>query len=156
MQKLNTIPRKTDVRSTSLFGLSVVTVLFEDGVATIASFGGEEKIFEVQANPVEMKNYDITPFQLFKALEDSNINVGGDIIKKGSQAYVVRGIGLLESLEDIENLLVDVKGNSPIRVKQIASVSVSSRPRQGQVGLKRCAAAKTNLTPRAESSSRGR
>ena len=203
MQKLNTIPRKTDVRSTSLFGLSVVTVLFEDGVddfyaqqyasnrmqeialpdgasieieppsgatgeifryyiksdlpvrevaaidewvvqrellsvpgvATITSFGGEEKIFEVKANPIEMRNYGITPLQLFRAMEESNINVGGDVIKRGSQAYVVRGIGLLESVEDIENLLVDVQGNSPIRVKQIASVSVSSRPRLGQVGL---------------------
>ena len=203
MQKLNTIPRKTDVRSTSLFGLSVVTVLFEDGVddfyaqqyasnrmqeialpdgasieieppsgatgeifryyiksdlpvrevaaidewvvqrellsvpgvATITSFGGEEKIFEVKANPIEMRNYGITPLQLFRAMEESNINVGGDVIKRGSQAYVVRGIGLLESVEDIETLLVDVQGNSPIRVKQIASVSVSSRPRLGQVGL---------------------
>ncbi|MCL1919462.1 MAG: CusA/CzcA family heavy metal efflux RND transporter [Kiritimatiellaeota bacterium] len=203
MQKLNTIPRKTDVRSTSLFGLSVVTVLFEDGVddfyaqqyasnrmqdidlpdgasveieppsgatgeifryylksdlpvrevaaidewvvqrellsvpgvATISSFGGEAKIFEVKANPIEMRNYGITPLQLFKALEDSNINVGGDVIKRGSQAYVVRGIGLLESVEDIENLLVDVKGSSPIRVKQIATVGISSYPRLGQVGL---------------------
>ena len=203
MQQLNTIPRKTDVRSTSLFGLSVVTVLFEDGiddfyaqqyasnrmqgldlpegvelsieppsgatgeifryilksdlpirevsaindwvvqrellavpgVATIATFGGEEKIYEIRVNPVELANYDISPLDVYEAVSRSNINVGGDVIQKGSQAYVVRGLGLLESVEDIENILIDVKGTSPIRVKEVATVSVSSKPRQGQVGL---------------------
>lgn len=203
MQQLNTIPRKTDVRSTSLFGLSVVTVLFEDrvddfyaqqyasnrmqniglpegadlsieppsgatgeifryilrselpvrevsainewvvvrellsvpGVATIATFGGEEKCYEIKVNSTELVNYDITPLEVFEAVANSNINVGGDVIQKGSQAYVVRGLGLLESVEDIENLLIDVKGSSPIRIKQVASVSVSSKPRLGQVGL---------------------
>ncbi|MDR2037159.1 MAG: efflux RND transporter permease subunit, partial [Bacteroidales bacterium] len=52
-----------------------------------------------------------------------------------SQAYVVRGLGLLESVEDIENILVEVKGGTPIRIKHVASVSVSSKPRLGQVGL---------------------
>lgn len=203
MQQLNTIPRKTDVRSTSLFGLSVVTVLFEDGVddffaqqyaanrmrdvglpdgvdleieppsgatgeifryvlrsdlpirevsainewvvqrellsvpgvATIATFGGEEKCYEIKVNPAELINYDITPLQVYEAVANSNINVGGDVITKGNQAYVVRGMGLLESVEDIENLLIEVKGSSPIRVKQVAAVSVSSKPRLGQVGL---------------------
>lgn len=203
MQQLNTIPRKTDVRSTSLFGLSVVNVLFEDGVddfyaqqyasnrmqeislpegaelsieppsgatgeifryvlrselpirevaainewvvqrellavpgvASIASFGGEEKIYEIKVNPAELRNYDLSPLQVYEAVAGSNINVGGDIIQKGSQAYVVRGLGLLESVEDIENILIEVKGNAPIRVKQVATVSVSSKPRLGQVGL---------------------
>lgn len=203
MQQLNTIPRKTDVRSTSLFGLSVVNVLFEDGVddfyaqqyasnrmqeidlpdgvelsveppsgatgeifryilrsdlpirevaalnqwvverellsvpgvATIASFGGEEKIYEIKVNPAELINYDLSPLQVYEAVASSNINVGGDVIQKGSQAYVVRGIGLLESVENIENILIEVKGSSPVRVKQVATVSVSSKPRLGQVGF---------------------
>jgi len=203
MKEMNTIPRKTDVRSTSLFGLSVVTVIFEDGVddffaqqyssnrmqglglpdgaetsieppsgatgeiyryvlksdlpirevaaindwiverellsvpgvASIASFGGEEKIFEIKVNPAELNNYDLSPLEVYEAVSNSNINVGGDIIQKGSQAFVVRGIGLLESVEDIENILIEVKGGTPIRVKQVASVDVSSKPRLGQVGL---------------------
>ena len=203
MQQLNTIPRKTDVRSTSLFGLSVVNVLFEDGVddfyaqqyasnrmqdidlpegcelsieppsgatgeifryilksdlpirevsainewvvqrellsvpgvATIASFGGEEKMYEIKVNPTELINYNLSPLQVYEAVASSNINVGGDVIQKGNQAYVVRGIGLLESVEDIENILIEVKGSTPIRVKQVATVSVSSKPRLGQVGL---------------------
>lgn len=203
MQQLNTIPRKTDVRSTSLFGLSVVNVLFEDGVddfyaqqyasnrmqeldlpegvelsieppsgatgeifrymlksdlpirevsaindwvvqrellavpgiATIATFGGEEKIYEIRVNPVELANYDISPLDVYEAVGRSNINVGGDVIQKGSQAYVVRGLGLLESIEDIGNILITTKGSSPVRVKEVATVSVTSKPRQGQVGL---------------------
>lgn len=203
MREMNTIPRKTDVRSTSLFGLSVVTVIFEDdvddfyaqqyssnrmqgidlpegadpsieppsgatgeifryvlksdlpisevaainewvverellsvpGVASIASFGGEEKMFEIKVNPAELANYDLSPLEVYEAVSNSNINVGGDIIQKGSQAYVVRGLGLLESIEDIENILIEVKGGTPIRVKQVATVSVSAKPRLGQVGL---------------------
>jgi cobalt-zinc-cadmium resistance protein CzcA len=203
MRVMNTIPKKTDVRSTSLFGLSVVTVIFEDdvddffaqqyasnrmqdldlpegadasieppsgatgeiyryvlnsdlpirevsainewvverellsvpGVASIATFGGEEKIYEIKVNPAELLNYDLSPLEVFEAVSSSNINVGGDIIQEGNQAFVVRGIGLLESIEDIENTLIEVKGGTPIRVKQVAEVSVSARPRLGQVGL---------------------
>jgi cobalt-zinc-cadmium resistance protein CzcA len=105
------------------------------GVASIASFGGEEKIFEIKVNPIELNNYDLSPLEVFEAVSNSNINVGGDIIQEGSQAFVVRGIGLLESIEDIESILIEVKGGTPIRVKQVAEVSVSSRPRLGQVGL---------------------
>lgn len=203
MKEMNTIPRKADIRSTSLFGLSVVNIIFEDGVddfyaqqyasnrmqsvdlpdgtdpsieppsgatgeifryvlksdlpirevtainewvverellavpgvASISSFGGEEKIYEIKVNPAELKNYDLSPLEVYEAVSRSNINVGGDIIQKGSQSFVVRGIGLLESVEDIENLLIEVKGSAPIRVKQVATVSVSSKPRLGQVGL---------------------
>jgi len=203
MQAMNTIPRKTVVRSVSLFGLSSVEVIFEDnvddffaqqnaharlssvdlpdgveveieppsgatgeifryrivsdlhireeaainewvverellsvpGVASITSFGGEEKIFEIKVNPVKLINYGISPLEVFEAVENSNINVGGDMIKRGNQAYVVRGIGLLESVEDIENILIEVRGGTPIRVKQVAEVSVSSRPRLGHVSF---------------------
>lgn len=203
MREMNTLPNKTSVRSVSLFGLSNVNVLFEDGiddfyaqqyaanrlanvelpegaeagieppsgatgeifryvlrsdlpikeitainewvvereflsvpgVATVASFGGEEKIYEIKVNPTALHHYDLTPQDVFDAVENSNINVGGDIISKGNQAFVVRGIGLLENISDIENLLVEVKGKTPVRVKQIAKVEISAKPRLGQVGL---------------------
>ncbi|MXO31466.1 efflux RND transporter permease subunit [Apibacter sp. B2912] len=203
MKEMNTIPRKTEVRSTSLFGLSVVTVIFEDGVddffaqqyasnrmqdmdlpegadpsieppsgatgeiyrytiksdlpvreisalnewvverellsvpgvASIVSFGGEEKCYEIKVNPTELANYGLSPLEVYEAISKSNINVGGDVIQKGSQAYVVRGVGLLDNIKDIENILIEVKGSTPIRVKQVANVSVSSKPRLGQVGL---------------------
>ncbi len=204
MKELNTIPKKTDVRSISLFGLSVVTVLFDDdvddfyaqqyaanrlqsvdlpdgadasieppaagatgeifryvlkskrdikeltaihdwvverelvavpGVSNIISFGGEEKIYEIKINPTELANYDLSPLDLYDAVAKSNINVGGDVIERGSQAYVVRGVGLLEQIEDIENILIKVKGNTPILVKHVARVEVAAKPRLGKVGL---------------------
>lgn len=60
--------------------------------------------------------------------------MGGDVIQKGAQAYVVRGLGLLESVEDIENLLITTKGSSPIRVKEVATVSVSANRVKGRLG----------------------
>src|SRR5690606_1174383 len=65
----------------------------------------------------------------------SDLNVGGDIIERGAQAYVVRGVGLLEKIEDIENILIEVRGNTPILVKHVAQVEISGKPRLGQVGL---------------------
>jgi cobalt-zinc-cadmium resistance protein CzcA len=203
MKEMNTIPKKSEVRSISLFGLSVVTVLFEDnvedfyaqqyastrlrnidlpkgaeaeieppygatgeifryvlqsnkpvreltalqewvierelvavpGVATVASFGGEEKIYEVRVNPALLAQYNLTPLDVYEAVEKSNINVGGDVIQKGDQAYVVRGVGLLESTQDIENILINVKGSTPVHVKQVAEVNITAKPRLGQVGL---------------------
>lgn len=203
MKVMNTIPKKSQVRSISLFGLCVVTVLFEDGVddfyaqqyafnrlqsaslpegtvteieppsgatgeifryvvkskrpikeitaiqdwvierelvsvpgvSNVVSFGGEEKIYEIKINPTQLANYDLSPLDVFEAVSKSNVNVGGDVIERGEQAYVVRGIGLLTKLEDIENILIDVKGKTPVLVKNVAKVEISAKPRLGQVGL---------------------
>lgn len=97
--------------------------------------GGEEKIYEVKINPTELANYDLSPLDVFTAVSRANINVGGDIIERGDQAYVVRGVGLLESVEDIENILIEVRGTTPILVKHVAEVRVSAKPRLGVVGL---------------------
>ncbi len=201
-REMNTIPNKTSVRSISLFGLSVVTVIFDDhvddfyaqqyasnrmgnvempdgagfeieppsgatgeiyryviksklpikevtaiqdwvierellavpGVADIVSFGGEEKTYEIKINPTELQNYDLSPLDVFEAVSKSNINVGGDVVSQGDQAYVVRGIGLLDKKEDIENIQIKVQRSTPILVKHVAEVVVSAKPRLGQVG----------------------
>ncbi|NCU06351.1 MAG: efflux RND transporter permease subunit, partial [Chitinophagaceae bacterium] len=62
-------------------------------------------------------------------------NVGGDVIEKNGQAYVVRGIGLIQSIKDIENIIIDDAGGNPVLVKNLANVKESSLPRVGQVGL---------------------
>ncbi|MFD1630525.1 efflux RND transporter permease subunit [Pseudopedobacter beijingensis] len=203
-KEMNTIPGKTDVRSISLFGLSVVTVNFEEditdfyaqqyasnrmrnvdlpdgadaeieppsgatgeifryvikgegkeikdlstlqewvverellavpGVADIVSFGGVEKAYEISVNPIELESYDLTALDVFDAVSNSNINVGGDAILKGSQAYVVRGIGLLDKVSDIENILIKNVKNTPVLVKNVAEVKITGKPRLGQVGL---------------------
>jgi cobalt-zinc-cadmium resistance protein CzcA len=65
----------------------------------------------------------------------SNLNVGGDVIEKNGQAYVVRGIGLLDKIEDIENIIVENINGTPILVRNLAEVKESDVPRVGQVGL---------------------
>lgn len=202
-KQMNTIPKKAEVRSISLFGLSVVTVLFDEdvedfyaqqyasnrmagvnlpdgadaeidppygatgeifryvvkgdlpikeltaiqdwvierelvsvpGVANVVSFGGEEKIYEIKINPTELVNYNLSALDVYEAVSKSNINVGGDVIQRGDQAYVVRGVGLLDNIDDIGNILIETKGSTPILVKHVAEVKIGSKPRLGQVGL---------------------
>ncbi len=201
---MNSVQRKTNVRSITMFGLSVIKVIFDDdvedffarqqvnnqlhtvslpddvepevqppygptgeifryvlksrnrdsrdlltiqnwtidkelrsvaGVADVVAFGGQEKIYEISANPSKLQEFDITPLELFEAVSKSNLNVGGDVIEKNGQAYVVRGIGLLDSKQDIENTIVDIFHGHPLQVKDVAEVVESSKPRVGQVGL---------------------
>lgn len=201
---MNAVQRKTSVRSVTMFGLSVVKIIFEDdvedffarqqvnnmlagiglpegaepevqppygptgeifryylksakrdsrnlltwqnwvidrqirsvpGVADVVAFGGQEKIYEISADPVRLAKYDITPLELYQVVTKSNVNVGGDVIEKNGQAYVVRGIGLLNSIPDIENIIVQNINGVPLLVKDLANVHESSAPRVGQVGL---------------------
>lgn len=105
------------------------------GVADVVAFGGRERIFEIRVNPTQLAKYDITPLEVYQAVTRSNINVGGDVIERNGQAYVVRGIGLLTSAADIENLLIEDLNGNPVLVKNVAEVAESNLPRVGQVGL---------------------
>ena len=200
---MNGVQKKTGVRSTTLFGLSVVVIQFEDGVdnnfariqinnalqgiglpdgvepevqppygptgeifrytldsknktsrqlkeiqdwvidrnlrsvagvADIVSFGGEVKTYEISVNPNLLQDFNITPLDVFQAIQKSNINVGGDVVTKNDQAYVVRGIGLLKNIGDIENILVENINGVPVYVKTVATVTESALPKLGQVG----------------------
>lgn len=105
------------------------------GVADIVAFGGTVKTYEISVNPNLLRKYDITPLEVFEAVSKSNINVGGDVIEKNGQAYVVRGIGLLNSIRDIENIIVDNLNGTPVYVRNVAEVYEGHKPRVGQVGL---------------------
>ena len=198
------VQKKTSVRSTTMFGLSVIKIIFEDGVddafaraqvnnqlrtvdfpdgispdvqppygptgeiyrytfesktrdsrelltlqnwvvdralrsvpgvADINAFGGQTKIFELSIDPRRLEKYELTPLQVYDAVSKSNLNVGGDVIEKNGQAYVVRGMGLLQSIPDIENIIVTQDNGNPILVKNLAKVVESSMPRLGQAGL---------------------
>lgn len=203
---MNSVQQKTNVRSTTMFGLSIIKIIFDDqvedffarqqvnnqlrnislpegvepdvqppygptgeifrytleskdrdsrelltlqnwvidrqlrsipGVADVVAFGGRQKIYEVQVNPTKLVKYNITPLEVYQAVTKSNINVGGDVIEKNGQAYVVRGIGLLNSIPDIQNIIVEYVKDNPVLVKDVADVKESDMPRVGQVGLDR-------------------
>ncbi len=201
---MNSVQKKTNVRSITMFGLSVIKIIFEDdvedffarqqvnnqlrnvtlpeevepdvqppygptgevyryvlrgknrdsrdlltiqnwvidrqlrsvsGIADVVAFGGQEKIYEISVDPVKLQKYDLSPPQVYAAITKANLNVGGDVIEKNGQAYVVRGLGLLNTIADIENTIVDEFNDNPILVKNIAKVNESSAPRVGQAGL---------------------
>ena len=201
---MNSVQKKTSVRSITMFGLSVIKIIFDDdvedffarqqvnnqlrtislpdgvepdvqppygptgevfrytlksvkrdsrelltiqnwvidrqlrsvsGVADLVAFGGREKTYDVSVDPNRLAKYNITPLEVFQAINVSNLNVGGDVIEKNGQAYVVRGVGLLGSIKDIENIIIDDAGGNPVLVKNVAEVEESSLPRVGQVGL---------------------
>ena len=103
------------------------------GVADIVSMGGLIKQYEVNPNLAKMKYQSITMQQLFTALGRGNANAGGNYVEQGTQQYLIRGIGLLRSAQDIGNVVVSSHNGTPILVKQVAEVTVSAVPRQGIV-----------------------
>jgi cobalt-zinc-cadmium resistance protein CzcA len=104
------------------------------GVADVNSFGGEEKTYEVSVNPSLLQKYGLTSLDVFNAINRSNINVGGDIIEKNDQAYIVRGIGLINNISEIENIIIKNVNNVPILARNVADIKESGLPRLGQVG----------------------
>ncbi len=104
------------------------------GIADVVSFGGEVKTYQITVDPQKSIQYGVTATELFDAVSKSNINVGGDVIEQSGQAYVVRGIGILNDIDEIKNIVVDNFNGTPIYVKTIAEVTESALPRLGQVG----------------------
>src|SRR5438309_1486662 len=107
------------------------------GVADVVSLGGLIKQYEVNPDPARLRYYHLTLLQLFAALGRGNANGGGGSVGQGSQQYLIRGIGLLRSAQDIGNIVVAARGGTPILVKDLCHVTLSAVPRQGVVGQDR-------------------
>ncbi|HEX7614298.1 MAG TPA: efflux RND transporter permease subunit, partial [Thermoanaerobaculia bacterium] len=202
--EMNGIPKRASLRSISIFGLSTVTIVFEDdadrayvrsqaferlqsvtlpqgaqanlspdstpvgeiyrytvtgppdfsplelksledwvverklrtvpGVVDVVGFGGPTKQYQVNVDPLKLKSYALTLAQVFDALSKGNRNAGGAYIEHGAEMYVVRGLGLVQSLDDIAEIAVVTRSGTPIRIKDVATVSVGPRIRLGRVG----------------------
>ena len=104
------------------------------GVADIVSFGGLIKQYEVNPDLGKLRDYKVTLQQLFSSLQRGNANVGGSYLEQGRQQFLIRGIGLLRTPDEIGNIVVAERGGVPILVKHVAQVSVGAVPRQGIVG----------------------
>jgi cobalt-zinc-cadmium resistance protein CzcA len=200
---LNVTPQLRTVRSTSIFGLSVVTLTFEDdvdinvaranvlnamsqvqlptgaqwqmsslttstnevyryvivdpyhqieetravqdwvlepafrqvpGVGDFETYGGAIKQYQVNVKPELLSQHGVTLQQVFQALQNNNVNIGGNILKSGEQALVVRGVGLLRTCQDIGDVCVTTYNAHPIYVKDVADVTTGPAPRQGITG----------------------
>ena len=101
----------------------------------MVNFGGGIKEYKVAAKPDRLKNYHLDLQQVFDAIAANNANTGGGYIEHGDEALVVRGIGLLKSAEEIGEIVVDTNDGVPIRVRDVAEVSVGPQPRLGIVAM---------------------
>ncbi len=104
------------------------------GVIDVTGWGGKTKTFEVTIDQPKLTLYGLTVPQVLAAINNANINVGGQTVTFGPQAAVVRGIGLIRSLDDIRNTMVSANNGSPVLVRDIATVSVGNLPRLGIAG----------------------
>ncbi len=201
---LNVIPKRVSMRSISLFGLSQITLVFEDdadngtvralasqllgtvtlpagaqaglspdatpigevyrytlraspgfppeevraledwvvekkfrtvpGVVDVNPFGGVTKQYQVLVDPARLKSYNLTLQQVFTALQNGNSNAGGSYVEHGSELNVVRGLGLVRSAADIEDIAVDTRNGTPIFIRDIGKVVIGHAVRLGRVG----------------------
>ena len=102
-----------------------------EGVSEVASIGGFVKEYQVDVDPNKLFAYDVHFSKLIKSIQNSNIDVGAEVVEDGDREFVVRGKGFFKSISDIENVVVAVKNNSPIRVKDLASVNIGPGFRRG-------------------------
>jgi len=198
------LPKKTELRSISKFGISVITVVFEDGtdiywarqtvlerflqakeklppnvesmlgpistglgevyqyrlhgpkydltdlrtlqdwvvrpmlrtvpgVADVNSLGGLPKEYQVLVDPDRLKNFGLTLRQVFEAVEHNNANVGGGFIRHQEEQFVVRGLGMIRTVDDIRNIVVASERGTPIFLRDVAEVGIGARTRYGGV-----------------------
>jgi cobalt-zinc-cadmium resistance protein CzcA len=102
-----------------------------EGVAEINSLGGYEKQYHVHVNPDALTNYNLALRDVYEAVTNNNSNVGGGYIEKRSDQYSIRGIGLIEKMEDLENIVVKTEHGTPVYLKQIANVELGQALRVG-------------------------
>jgi cobalt-zinc-cadmium resistance protein CzcA len=105
------------------------------GVIDVTAFGGTTKEYHVDIDPGRLISYGVNLSQVMSALTNSNANVGGNYLTIGAQNYNIRGLGLINGISDIENVMVAEKGGTPIFVKTLGKVAVGPRVRLGKVGI---------------------
>ncbi len=107
------------------------SLLGTPGIADISSFGGYKKEYRVKMQLTQMRSLGVTIDELFNALKNGNRNTGGAYVENYGRAYTIRGVGLVTSLSDIENITIKMNGNIPVLVKDVAVVEIGSAIRYG-------------------------
>lgn len=104
------------------------------GVAEVNSFGGFAKQYQVKLDPAKLQAYDLSMRDVLAAIGANNANVGGAYIERGPEQYLLRGIGLVESAEDISNIVVKTAAEGvPVFVRDVGQVVTGAAVRQGAV-----------------------
>ena len=103
------------------------------GVADVNSLGGYPKQYQVVLDPDRLKKYDLTMRQVFEAVASNNANVGGGYLRHEQESYAIRGLGMIESMKDIEDIVVSSRRGTPVYLKDVADIQLGSRYRLGGV-----------------------
>jgi copper/silver efflux system protein len=106
-------------------------LLSADGVAEVASVGGHVQEYQVDVDPDAMRAYGVRLEEVFTAIKMSNADVGARTIEVNRVEYVIRGIGFLKTIEDIENTVIKVNDNIPVYIKNVARVVLGPALRRG-------------------------
>src|SRR5438270_9096993 len=107
------------------------------GVADDSSLGGETMQYQVLLDPARIYAYHLTVPQIVQALSNNNANSGGGFYSQGGQFYYVRGLGLVQDTQDIENIVVGSNHGTPIRIKDVGNVEIGHAPRLGEFGYQK-------------------
>ena len=105
------------------------------GVVDVTGWGGKTKTYELQVDFNKLVANGLTLPQVLQAIGNANINVGGNTVNIGAQSAVVRGVGLIRSIDDLNNTMVSQSGGNPVLVRDIAHVTIGEKPRLGIAGL---------------------
>ncbi len=101
------------------------------GVNEINSFGGYFKQYQVIVSPEKLLKYAITADEVYSAIENNNQNVGGNILERNSDQYIVRGVGLIKNVDDIENIVLKAHEGTPTYIRDVAEVKIGEAVRMG-------------------------
>ena len=104
------------------------------GVVDVNGWGGKTKTYAVTLNQSKLIGYGLTVPQVLAALNNADVNVGGQTVNFGDQAAVVRGVGLIHNIDEIANTMVAQNNGSPVLVKDVGTVTISNLPRLGIAG----------------------
>lgn len=98
------------------------------GVIDVTGFGGPTRTYDVIVDLGKLQSFGLTLPQLAQAINNSNVNVGAQTLNISEQSAVVRGVGLIRSLTDIENTILTQQGGSPVLLSDVAKVEPGSQP----------------------------
>jgi Cu(I)/Ag(I) efflux system membrane protein CusA/SilA len=108
------------------YGLSAA-----EGVSEVASVGGFIKEYQVDLNPNALKAFNVSLMDVMNAVKKSNLDIGAETIELNNVEYIIRGLGYVKSLDDLELSVVTVRNNIPVRIKDVARVSFGPATRRG-------------------------
>ncbi|MFH2138659.1 MAG: CusA/CzcA family heavy metal efflux RND transporter [Candidatus Omnitrophota bacterium] len=102
-----------------------------EGVSEVASVGGYVKQYQIDIDPNKLITHNIKINEIISAVQNSNIDVGAKVFEEGGMEFIVRGLGFIRSVEDIENIVVNTNEGIPVYVKNLANVSIGPEFRRG-------------------------